>query len=165
MAYIIDIKNISFLNIFKNESLLLFIEKSMEVAKKLDIGCYEKLILDDSTFSIPQNTLLKCKSDCIYESHKKYIDIHIIVNGIENIELLDIDGLHKLYEENFENDYYLYTSKLDTKKIVLDKNTIGIFLFEDIHKVGIESSGIQQNIVKVVLKIKKNIFEKEFIYA
>lgn len=164
MAYIVNVKDRLFSDICTNNKILLFLEKSIEVARKLDIGCYEKLILNDTIFSIPQNTLLKSSLECIFESHKEYIDIHIIINGVENIELLDIKEVSTPYEENIENDYFLYKSDEDTKKVILDQDRIGIFLFEDIHKVGIKSSYVENNVVKVVLKIKKNVFEKEFIY-
>ena len=151
--------------LFRDKEILQFLEESIDVAKNLEVGTYDKLILNNDIFSIPQNTYLKESADCVFESHKEYIDIHVIINGTENIELLHTNDNHQIYEKNTNNDYYLYTSNINAKKTVLNEKMLAIFFFEDIHKVGIVSNSNNNHIVKVVLKIKKNLFEKEISYV
>lgn len=151
--------------LFKDETINIFLKKSITIARDLDIGSYEKLVLNDDIFSIPQNTILKDSKDSIYEVHKKYIDIHIVIEGKETIELLDLTNLDiQPYESNHENDYFLYSSAAMGERVILDRTKIAVFGFNDIHKVGIKSTNNDISVKKVVLKISKSLFEKEFIY-
>ena len=70
----------------------------------------ENIISSNHNF-FKDNTILKDSKDCIYESHKGYIDIHIVIEGKETVELIDLDNLTvEPYEVNFENDNFLYHS-------------------------------------------------------
>ncbi len=150
-------------SLFKDFKINNFLVNSIKIAEKLDKGKYEKIIFDDDIFSIPQNTILKKSMDCVYESHKEYIDIHVVVSGAEAVELVDVSDTKSPYEENLENDYYLYKNSLNPKKIILNNQRITILFFDDVHKVGIEISTQIDSVIKVVLKIKKTRFDKEFI--
>mgnify|MGYP000090625510 CR=1 FL=1 len=147
--------------VFKKMEINELVQNSIKIAKNLKVGEYKKIIFDNDIFIIAQNTMLKDKSDCIYESHKKYIDIHYSIEGTEDIEVININDIGKPYESNFENDYYLYSSNYVEKKITLDSNELIIFSFDDVHKVGI-NQGNNNSIIKIVIKITKEIFEKEF---
>ena len=161
MANIISSKN----KLFKDTSINNFLKKSIVSARDIDIGNYDKLVLNKDVFSIPQNTILIDSIDCIYESHKKYIDIHILIEGEEAVELINLKNLDiEPYETNYENDYFLYTSDTVEKNIILDKTKIAIFGFNDIHKVCIKSANGCISVRKVVLKVTQSLFEKEFIY-
>lgn len=151
--------------LFKDDAINDFLKMSVVIARGLDIGSYDKLVLNQDVFSIPQNTILKDSKDGIYESHKEYIDIHIVIEGKETVELIDLTKLDiKSYEANYENDYFLYRSDTIEKSIILDESKIAVFGFDDIHKVGIKSINDDISVRKVVLKVTKSLFEKEFIY-
>lgn len=68
------------------------------------------------------------------------------------------------YEANYENDYFLYRNDALEKSIVLDENRVIIFCFDDIPRVGIKSTNGAISVRKVVLKVTKSLFEKEFTY-
>ena len=165
MAYILDTTDVSLSEIFNDENIVKFIEDSVNIASNLEVGNYEKLIYNDGIFSIAQNTWLKDRSECVFESHKNYIDVHIVVDGAEKVALCNVKQVSTPYEENIKNDYYLYDMDLDGEIVVLDKNTMGIFLYEDVHMTGINLSNVNDNVVKVVLKINKTNFDKEYIYG
>ena len=151
--------------LFKDDTLNDFLKESVAIARGLEVGSYDKLVLNQDVFSIPQNTILKDSKDCIYESHKKYIDIHIVIEGKEKVELIDLTKLDmKAYEANYENDYFLYSSDIVDKSIILDEMQIAVLGFNDVHKVGIKSVNDDISVKKVVLKVSKILFEKEFIY-
>lgn len=164
MPYFINQSKISWAKIFPNNNIRSFIESSMESAKKLKRGTFKKIIYDKSIFSIIQNTILKDRTQCIYESHKKYIDIHIIVDGSECVDLIEIQKVSDAFESSVENDYYLYKLNTSSKVYCLEQNMIAVFLFEDVHKVGIHSNSSSDNVVKVVLKVQKEVFEQEFCF-
>ena len=49
--------------LFKDDTINDFLKKSVVIARGLDIGSYDKLILNEDVFSIPQNTILKDSKD------------------------------------------------------------------------------------------------------
>jgi len=149
--------------LFKNKNIVSFIYDGIDKAKQLSEGKYNRLVYDSSFFLILQNSILKNSTDCVFESHKEYIDVHIVIDGRERIELLDVKDVDFPYESSIENDYYLYKSELDSQKYILDKNKIAIFDFHDVHKVGIRTSDKPDSVIKIVLKMKKDKFEEEFI--
>jgi biofilm protein TabA len=164
MPYFINQSKVPLAKIIPNNNIRFFIESSIESVKKLERGTVEKLIYDASIFSIIQNTILKDRAQCVYESHKKYIDIHIIVDGSESVDVIDIHQVPDAFESSVENDYYLYKLNASSRNYCLQKNMIAIFLFEDAHKVGILSNASSDNVVKVVLKVEKEVFDKEFYF-
>lgn len=154
-------------SLFKSNKINTFLLESITVAKNLDLGKYKKLVYDEDIFSIAQYNILKKSEECFFESHKEYIDIHIIVKGQEEIEIIDIIDINNCYENSIENDYYLYIKKIGIvpKKVQLNNKTMAILFFEDVHKTGISIGTKESSVLKVVIKIKKNKFYKEFIHA
>lgn len=150
------------LPVFKNTKINELVHDSIKVAKDLQVGEFKKVVLNKDVFIIAQNTVLKDKKDCFYESHKKYIDVHYSIEGSESIEVINIENIKEPYESNLENDYYLYNSADSEKKLTLCSNELIIFSFEDVHKVGIKQKN--NNIIKIVVKITKELFDKEFKY-
>lgn len=148
--------------LFKSQHLNDFIKRNIGIALSLEAGEYQKNILNDEFFIIPQNTLLKTSQECIYESHKKFYDIHCCIKGVEQVELLSIADVGNPCEINIESDYCLYRTNKSAREIILSQNQFVIFSFADVHKVGINVSGNLISVVKIVIKIKKDLFEKEF---
>jgi len=165
MSYIINTIDKSLADIFNDKELVGFLYRSIELARKLEVGKFKKLIFNDDVFAISQNITLKSCSDGVFESHKEYIDVHIVVEGREAVEMMSVSDMPEPYDKCMDNDYYLYKFEKCSSKVTLDKNKIAVFLFDDGHKVGLEADGSIENVAKVVLKIKENAFKKEFIYA
>lgn len=163
MAYFINDSSLTLEKLFISLNTRIFIENCIKLSKKLELGTFEKVTCDKNIFAIIQNTVLKDRSKCVYESHKKYIDIHIVVDGSECVDLIHISEVEP-FESNIENDYYLYKSSSPSKRYELKKNMIGVFLFEDVHKAGIRPDTSINNVVKVVLKVDKEVFSEEFSY-
>lgn len=149
--------------LFRDVNLNEFIKNNIDIAMSLKDGEYQKNIFSDELFVIPQNSLLKSPQESIYESHKQYYDIHYCIKGMEKLELLSIDDIGDFYEMNAENDYYLYKTNKVPTETVLSQNQFTIFPFSDVHKVGIKTDNNLNSVVKIVIKIKKELFDKEFI--
>lgn len=146
--------------LFRDKKLNNFIKNNIDIALSLRDGEYQKNIYSDELFVISQNTLLKTSQECIYEAHKEYYDIHYCVKGAEKIELLSISDVAEPYEMDVKSDYYLYKANKLSKEINLSQNQFVVFSFEDVHKVGIKSDSNLNSILKVVIKIKKDLFEE-----
>ena len=81
------------------------IGKVLETIANLDKSATitEPIIIEDKrVFINPVSLTSKNPDDCIYESHKKYIDIHYIVSGCEGISVQSTDKL-TLSEDFFDD--------------------------------------------------------------
>ena len=149
--------------LFRDQKINNLIQDNINIALSLKEGEHQKNVYSDDLFVIPQNTLLKSSQNCIYELHKEYIDIHYMIKGKETINLLKLNDVKKPFEMNIQSDYYLYKSKVSPRKLVLSSSQLVIFTFDNVHKVGIQSLENVKSVIKIVIKIKKNLFDKDFI--
>ena len=111
-----------------------------------------KIVLDESCFVLFQSYITKNKIDCLYESHKKYIDIQYIFDGCEIMEVENIANLQvsKEYDENL--DYAKYFQSNNASSLVIRKNELAIFYPTDAHMPCIK---VDKNVkvIKAVFKI------------
>lgn len=70
--------------------------------KNKNIG---KNSINDCIFFNIQECETKNIDDCIFEIHKKYIDIHIVIEGEENIGFSNLENLIPTMEFDAEKDY------------------------------------------------------------
>jgi len=106
----------------------------------------------DDIFANPSIFCSKPIKDCVYEGHRKYIDIHYIVSGVEGISTANVKNLKvsKDYVEDilfFESD-----GEVDTTCWL----TPGCFMVcfpNDAHQVAIMRD-IPAEIKKIVVKVK-----------
>lgn len=106
--------------------------------------------LSGENFFLRLNYTTKEESECTWESHKKFIDVHCVLSGAEKVGHNDIKNLSSKTEYNEEGDYVLYNG--DGEKFVLKENDIAIFFPEDGHVTGIMEDQSQE-VKKIVLKV------------
>jgi YhcH/YjgK/YiaL family protein len=89
--------------------------------------------------------------DCASETHKKYIDIQVMLEGKERFghaflaQQTVIDGYHS------DKDYTFYDGPMDY--LVLEKGQFAVFYPSDIHQPGIAVDAPMQ-VKKAVFKVK-----------
>ncbi len=93
----------------------------------------------------------KPETECVFEAHKKYIDIHFIINGIEVIKTAHSDKLNIITPYNDEKDICFLDGKSESQ-LILDKNKFVICFPNDAHKVAIMDN-VPSEIKKIVFKI------------
>ena len=92
------------------------------------------------------------------ECHKIYIDIHIVIEGEEQIGICNKTNCIVLEEYDKEKDLEKLEGKIDF--ITLKKNFFAIFYPQDGHVPGLRIEGSNENkIKKVVFKVPYNITE------
>ena len=81
--------------------------------KTLPVGKIE--IDGDNVFAFVSTPVLKPFDDPggLVEVHRRYIDIHVPIEGVETIGCLDIDSLPDGIEFNEKDDYALFSAKTD----------------------------------------------------
>ena len=111
-----------------------------------------KIVLDENCFVLEQSYVTKDKENCLYESHKKYIDIQYMFEGDEIMEVENVNNLLITTEYNEELDYAKYAQSSSSSILKIRKNEFAIFYPNDAHMPCIK---IDENkkIIKAVFKI------------
>ena len=88
----------------------------------------------------------------MYEAHRKYIDVHYIVSGIEVIATADPSALAEVTPYSEEKDIAFYSGKEDGR-YYLSSGQFMVCYPSDAHKVAI-ALGQPAPVNKIVFKIK-----------
>ena len=114
--------------------------------------CVKKELSDDM-FILKQIYKTKNRSDCFFESHKKYIDIQFMSKGEEYMDVTDISSLKQLNEYDEKTDFIKYEGKEENiSKLLIRQNELAIFYPSDAHQPCIKTEK-EEIIYKVVIKI------------
>lgn len=92
------------------------------------------------------------ESNCFFEGHKKYLDIHIVLNSEEKLGYSDISELHQVSKFDSENDFIKFEG-LIKNYINIKPGDFVITFPEDIHmpKIFINDKSIEKVVCKVLL--------------
>ena len=89
-----------------------------------------------------------------FEGHKNYIDIQVIVSGIEKMANTEISNIEPNTEYNSEKDVMFYADKDDVSTLVARSGDFAIFFPTDIHKPGMTFGDIPSEVKKIVVKVR-----------
>jgi biofilm protein TabA len=121
--------------------------------KALAVGKYE--IQGEDIFALVQEYTTENQEDKKWESHEKYIDIQLIVDGQEIMGYIKVEGLEIEEDLRAESDIIFYKETLNGSNIKFTNGDYAIFFPEDAHKPGCafgECSKIKKVVVKVACK-------------
>lgn len=144
-----DIKHSS-----RYESLHPLFKKAFEIAKNTDWFATElgkKEIDGENLFIINSNPECLSKENQVLEYHKKYLDIHILLEGEETIgwkSLDDCQNEKKAFDTT--DDYGLY-SDIPTSYATLKVGQFAIVYPEDAHAPIIGEGKIRKLVVKIMV--------------
>ncbi|MDO5150961.1 MAG: YhcH/YjgK/YiaL family protein [Oscillospiraceae bacterium] len=119
----------------------------------IPVGKYD---IDSSSYFTVQAYQTKEEKHCKFESHKKYIDIHLIAGGAERIKVCSIDKLSIDTPYNADDDVALWVAKdsrfsiIDT---VLEQGSYIVLYPEHAHMPSLEINR-PESVKKVVIKVK-----------
>jgi YhcH/YjgK/YiaL family protein len=108
--------------------------------------------LAGGAFAIEQVYLTKARPDCVFESHRKYIDLQVVVEGEEVIDVEHITRLVPKTEYNDEQDYLLYPDTPLSSRLVLRAGDAAALFPEDGHMPTLQLKGavlVRKTVVKV----------------
>jgi len=131
------IDNIKYADTYQEEK----IQQVLEILKTINSENFPEqkiTIMADEIFINPVSLTSKDESDCIFEAHKKYIDIHYIVSGEEVIQVADVKLLeeHTPYDET--KDVLFLTGEY-TSCNILKAGDFMVCYPHDAHKVAIKN--------------------------
>lgn len=107
---------------------------------------------DTVYFNCPDSPKTRDRGDLELEYHKKYVDIHVVIQGEESIGYASEDKCieTKSYEE--EGDYGLVKADLDLE-FYLNKDKFLMFFPEESH-IALLKVGESKEIKKVIFKVE-----------
>ena len=118
--------------------------------KELECGRIE---LDgEEVFANVMTYETKLPEEGFFESHKKYIDIHMLITGEERVCVTDIAKVKDLSEYNEETDFQKHEAKIYSDSLITEDYFIICFP-QDAHMPGMAIKD-KQEVKKIVLKIK-----------
>ena len=116
----------------------------------LELGRYD---IDEDNYFVISSYMTKDETDCKLESHKKYIDVQMLLDGQEKIKVADISLFKVKDEYNEEPDCMFYYSGEWLKDNILVPGKYLIFYPNDAHMPGIMVDS-PSKVKKIVIKIK-----------
>jgi len=96
----------------------------------------------------------KEEKDCLWEAHKKHLDIHVIIEGQELVNVADISAMKQTMDFDYVNDYQLFEGDKQ-QTVMLKKDDVLILYPNECHQTSVK---VQETtlVKKVVFKIKLN---------
>ena len=118
-----------------SEQLQKRIDKALEFFKntnleKLELGQH---IINEWLYVNVQEYETKELSQCRFESHRKYVDVQYMINGIEAIETADIDKLEIDTDYSDDKDVMFWKSKSGQMRSVITKGSYVILYPQNAH--------------------------------
>lgn len=116
-------------------------------------GDSEKLTLDGGVLAIEQVYYTKSRDQGFFESHKKYIDVQVIVEGVEGMEVADIS--HLMISEPYldEKDLIKYADTNTASVLRLGNGGAAIFYPTDGHMPTLQLDDGPKLVRKTVVKV------------
>ncbi|MBN2842800.1 MAG: YhcH/YjgK/YiaL family protein [Sedimentisphaerales bacterium] len=128
--------------------------KAVEFARSFtgENGRYE---LDgDRLFAMVSEYKTGPESERLFEAHRKYADVQILLSGREKLGVLSLDDKNVSVEEEYDEgkDIAFYSSEVDYSRVVLVPGEFVVFYPEDCHKPGC-SVDLDEDVRKIVIKV------------
>lgn len=146
-------------DVVKNASKYKGLSKELDTAldfitntniKELECGRIE--IDGEQVFANVMEYTTKLPEEGFFESHKKYIDIHMLIRGEERVWVTDINKVKDLSEYSEADDFQKHEAKIYSDSLITEDCFIICFP-QDAHMPGMAIKE-KQEIKKIVLKIK-----------
>lgn len=95
----------------------------------------------------------------VIESHKKEVDIQILLSGHESIEIFDSSSvdIKKHYEESLDCQFY-YPKLKPHSRVNLKPGLMAIFFPDDIHQPQFATESKKEVLKKIVIKVNEKFF-------
>lgn len=112
-----------------------------------------QVVIDGKTLFLNCNAYNnKLESDCFFESHKEYIDVHLMVSGEEIIGHNEESLLEVTRAYDAEGDATVYQGNIQTQ-FVLKAGWFAVFLPGEPHLVGLPCGDDSVPVKKIVAKV------------
>jgi biofilm protein TabA len=116
-------------------------------------GAAEKIDLGSGIFAVEQVYRTKPRAESFFESHRKYIDVQVIVEGEELMEVIDASRITVRDPYVPERDLITYLDGADASGLRLRAGEAAIFFPVDVHMPSMQLRGAATLVRKTVVKV------------
>lgn len=116
-------------------------------------GSSEKVELAGGVFAIEQVYYTKPREEGFFESHKKYIDVQVVVEGIEAMEVADVGHLKVSEPYLAEKDFIKYADTREVSVLRIGPGSVAVFFPTDGHMPTMRVDGQAALVRKTVVKV------------
>ncbi len=112
----------------------------------------ERVELSGGAFALEQAYMPKARSDGFFESHRRYIDVQVIVEGEELMEVEDVSRLVMTDAYNPERDLIKYADTAVAATLRMRTGDMAVFFPSDGHMPSLHLRGtglVRKTVVKV----------------
>lgn len=139
----------------KNIGIYNLPEEAVQFIKSLtpEIECGRHVLSDDVYASINEYST-KDFENCFFEAHNNYIDIQILLKGVERLDFTAVEGLEikDAYDEK-RDILFFKDEERDVHSIKLEKGVFVVLYPHEAHKPQMNFNEVHP-VKKVVVKIK-----------
>lgn len=118
---------------------------------KVVVGATDKVELAGGAFALEQAYLSKPRAEVFLESHRKYIDVQVVIAGDEIQEVVDIARLKVDVPYDAARDLIKYLDYRDTSALSARDGLVGIYFPVDGHQS--RAAGQPVLVRKTVVKV------------
>lgn len=122
------------------------------LSKDTPVGHYE---IEDGAFANVDVYTTKLHKDCKLEAHKNYIDIQMLLDGVEELDYTAVEGLKvsEAYDKNRDVMFFESPQKsLDT--VILQGDKFAFIYPHEAHQPQMAQNAKPSEVKKVVVKIR-----------
>ncbi|MES2694929.1 MAG: YhcH/YjgK/YiaL family protein [Verrucomicrobiota bacterium] len=124
--------------------------------RAVPVGKAEKVDLGDGVFVMEQAYDTKMRVDGFFESHRKYIDVQVVIEGEELMELVDASLITVKDAYNPDRDLITYQDFKDTTQLKALPGATAIFYPADVHMPSLRLRADAVTVRKAVVKVPVN---------
>ncbi len=116
-------------------------------------GVTERVELEGGAFALEQAYQTKPRAEGFFESHRRYIDVQVIVSGEELMEVEEVRSLQLTEDHTAERDLLKYADTSRAARLVFTAGDVAVFFPADGHmpslRVGSTPTLVHKTVVKV----------------
>ena len=116
-------------------------------------GETQRIELAGGAFALEQVYPAKVRADGFFESHRKYIDVQVVVEGEEVMERADISRLTIRQDYKAERDLIVYADCTDASVLRVKAGEVAVFFPVDGHMPGLRARSEATLVRKTVVKV------------
>jgi YhcH/YjgK/YiaL family protein len=116
-------------------------------------GSSQKIELAAGALAIEQVYETKPRPEGFFESHRKYIDVQVVVEGDEVMEVIDASRIVVRESYNPERDLITYTDVADASHLRVKAGQVTIFYPVDVHMPSLRVNAAPVLVRKTVVKV------------
>ncbi len=126
---------------------------SAQRLRALEAGESHKTDLGEGVFAMEQVYETKLRAAGFFESHQKYIDVQVVVEGEEAIELADVSRMIVLEPYLPERDLVVYSDEPRASILRVLAGEVAVFHPADVHMPSLQIASAPVLVRKAVVKI------------